>query len=75
MGKNEKSLITINDVEYNIEDFTDQQKVMVNHIKDLDRKVGSAQFNLDQLHVGKQAFVDMLIKSLEAEVKEAEVVN
>jgi len=27
----------------------------------------SAQFNLDQLQVGKQAFMDMLTKSLEAD--------
>jgi len=38
---------------------------MINHIADLDRKIGSTQFNLDQLQVGKQAFMDMLTKSLE----------
>ena len=38
---------------------------MVNHVGDLDRKIGTTQFNLDQLAVGKQAFVDMLTKSLE----------
>jgi hypothetical protein len=29
--------------------------------------MGSAQFNLDQLAVGKQDFMDMLTKSLEAD--------
>jgi hypothetical protein len=38
---------------------------MINHVADLDRKIGSTQFNLDQLQVGKQAFMDMLTKSLE----------
>jgi hypothetical protein len=77
MGKNEKNLITVNNVEYNIEDFTDAQKTMLNHINDLDRKLGSAQFNLDQLNVGRDAFVNMLAGSLEApsEDKEAEVVD
>lgn len=75
MAEKQTKTITINDKDYTEDELTDQQKVMVNHIKDLDRKVGSAQFNLDQLHVGKQAFVDMLIKSLEAKVEEAEVVN
>jgi len=65
MSKNEKNLITVNDVEYNIEDFTDAQKTMLNHINDLDRKLGSAQFNLDQLSVGREAFVKMLAGSLE----------
>jgi hypothetical protein len=59
-----ENTITINDVEYDIADFTDQQKVMLNHIQDLDRKLGNAQFNLDQLQVGRQAFVDMLSSSL-----------
>ena len=66
MSKNEKNLITVNDIEYNIEDMTDAQKTMLNHINDLDRKLGSAQFNLDQLNVGREAFVNMLASSLEA---------
>ena len=66
MSKNEKNLITVNDIEYNIEDFTDAQKAMLNHVQDLDRKLGNAQFNLDQLSVGREAFVNMLTGSLEA---------
>lgn len=65
MGKNEKNLITVNDIEYNIEDMTDAQKAMLNHVQDLDRKLGNAQFNLDQLSVGREAFVKMLAESLE----------
>ena len=66
MSKNEKNLITVNDIEYNIKDFTDAQKAMLNHVQDLDRKLGNAQFNLDQLSVGREAFVKMLADSLEA---------
>ena len=64
MAEKKTQPIIIDDVEYNFEDLTDQQKVMVNHIADLDRKIGSATFNLDQLNVGKKAFVDMLTKDL-----------
>jgi hypothetical protein len=64
MAEKKTQPIIINDVEYNFEDLTDQQKVMVNHIADLDRKIGSTTFNLDQLNVGKKAFVDMLTKDL-----------
>ena len=70
MSKNEKNLITVNDIEYNIEDFTDAQKAMLNHVQDLDRKLGNAQFNLDQLSVGREAFVNMLAGSLEAPAEE-----
>ena len=70
MSKNEKNLITVNNIEYNVEDFTDAQKTMLNHVQDLDRKLGNAQFNLDQLSVGREAFVKMLADSLEAPAEE-----
>ena len=70
----EKKVITINDVDYTENDLTDEQKMMINHINSLQQKIGSAQFNLDQLRVGKEAFVNMLKGSLEAPT-EAEVVN
>jgi uncharacterized protein YdeI (BOF family) len=57
--------ITIDDVEYTEDQLTDQQKVMINHIGDLDRKIRSTQFNLDQLNVGRNAFMGMLKSSLE----------
>ena len=77
MAKNEKKTITVNDVEHNIDDLTEQQIAMVNHIADLDKKLGSLGFNMDQLNVGREAFVNMLTASLaEAEnAEEAEVVN
>lgn len=74
MGKNEKTPIVIDDVEYEYEDMTAEQQTMVNHIADLDRKVSAARFNLDQLTVGKDAFVQMLKRSLSSE-KEIPSVN
>ena len=56
--------ITINDVEYKISDLTPEQIGMVNHVHDLDRKIGSSQFNLDQLNVGRSAFMNLLTESL-----------
>jgi hypothetical protein len=64
MGKNEKTPITINGVEYHYEDLTQEQQVLFNHCVDLDRKMDSAKFNLDQLAVGKDAFIKMLEESL-----------
>ena len=61
-----KTQITIDDVSYNFEDLTEEQLKLFQHCVDLDRKIGSAQFSLDQLSVGKQAFVKMLKDSLEA---------
>jgi cell division septum initiation protein DivIVA len=56
--------IFVDDVEYTYEDMTDEQKSLVNHIADLDRKIGTTQFNLDQLNVGKSAFVNLLKEAL-----------
>jgi hypothetical protein len=64
MGKDKKTPIVINDVEYVFEDMTQEQQLLVNHVADLDRKIGSTQFNLDQLSVGKQAFIKMLEEAL-----------
>ena len=77
MAKNENKTITVNEVEHNIEDLTEQQIAMVNHIADLDKKLGNLVFNIDQLKVGREAFVNMLTASLtEPEnVEEADVVN
>lgn len=72
MGKTEKTpTIIVNEKEYDIESMGDQQKVMINHISDLDRKMSTTQFNLDQLKVGRDAFVNMLAASLEAATDEA----
>jgi cell division protein ZapA (FtsZ GTPase activity inhibitor) len=65
MAKDEKKTITVNDKTYNVEDLTNDQVAMINHITDLDRKLSSARFNVDQLMVGREAFVNMLTASLD----------
>jgi len=69
----EKSVLKIEDKEYDIESMSDEQKAMINHIADLDRKLQSSEFNLIQLRFGKQAFVDALKVSIDKdEDKKAE---
>ena len=75
MAKDEKKTITVNGETHNVDDLTEQQVAMVNHITDLDRKLSSARFNVDQLTVGREAFVDMLTRSLAQKAEEPEVVN
>ena len=73
MSKKEKEqTVTIDDKEYNVDDLTQEQITMVNHVADLDRKLSSAQFNLDQLNVGRGAFMNMLTESLKVEEAEVE---
>lgn len=70
MGEKKTTPITIDDVEYVFEDMTPEQQTLVNHCLDLDRKISSTQFNLDQLTVGKQAFVQLLKEKLAAPAAE-----
>ena len=66
MSEKKPNLITIDDVEHDMDAMTDEQRLLVNHCIDLERKIASTQFNLDQLTVGKQAFVQMLKEKLTA---------
>ena len=72
MAEKQTKTIVINDKEYTEDQLTNEQKMMVNHIADLDRKIGSTKFNLDQLNVGRSAFLQMLEGSLEEEPQEEE---
>ena len=75
MGKtNTPQVITIDGTEYNANDFNEQEVMYLNHLMDLDRKIGSTQFQLQQLMVGKDAFLNMLKAEL-AKPKEVEILN
>lgn len=71
MGNNkEPQIVNIDGKEYQLDDFTQEQKIMLEHCVDLDRKIASCQFQFDQLRVGKDAFLKMLKDSLETPSKE-----
>ena len=70
MAEKKTNTVTINDVEYTEDQLNDAQKVMVNHVADLDRKIGSANFNIDQLKMGRLAFMNTLTASLASESEE-----
>jgi hypothetical protein len=62
---NTKTPVTIDGIEYKFEDMTQEQQALVNHVADLDRKLNSAKFSIDQLQVGRDAFFSMLKSKLE----------
>ena len=67
MGEKKANPISIDGIDYDYNDLTEEQQALFNHCVDLDRKIGNTQFNLDQLMVGKEAFMARLKASLEAE--------
>ena len=64
MSEKKPNLISIDGVEHDLDAMDDQQKLLVNHCIDLDRKISNTAFQLDQLKVGKDAFLNMLKESL-----------
>jgi len=64
MGEKKTNPVTINDKEYDFNELTAEQQALFQHCVDLDRKINSAQFSLDQLAVGKEAFIKRLEESL-----------
>lgn len=66
MGNNKApQTVTIDGVEHDLDNFNQDQKMLLEHCLDLDRKLASCTFQMDQLRVGKAAFLSMLKKSLE----------
>jgi hypothetical protein len=66
--ENEKSpVLTLEDKQYYQEDLNDEQLLMLTHVQDLDRKINSSKFNLQQLQFGKQAFLDGITVSVKKE--------
>jgi hypothetical protein len=74
MANQQSQIVTIDGTEYNANDFNEQEVTYLNHCIDLDRKIGSTQFQLQQLMVGKDAFLGMLKAEL-VKPKEVEVLN
>lgn len=65
MGEKKTNPVTIDGVEYIVEDMTPEQQTLLNHVIDLERKLNSAKFNIDQLQVGRDSFFNLLKTSLE----------
>ena len=72
---NTPQVVTLDGIEYNANDFTEQQTVLLQHCVDLDRKISSTQFQLQQLQVGKDSFIKLLKDDLNDKVQDVEVIG
>ena len=73
MAKKQKEkppVLNLDGKEYLIEDMTDEEKQMINHINDMQNKINTNAFMREQLEVGKEAFIVKLRESLNAEEAE-----
>ena len=70
MAKKEKEkseILTLDDKKYEIDKMSNEEKMMVAHLRDIQNKQASNRFIADQLQVGHDGFVAMLRESLEKE--------
>ena len=56
--------ISIDDASYMLEDLSAESRLLLDHVTDLDRKIRSASFNVEQLRVGREAFFVRLKESV-----------
>ena len=73
MANQQPQIVSIDGVEHKVEDLTEQQQMLLNHVADLERKIGSTKFQLDQLSVGRDSFFTMLKAALEAKPEVSDV--
>ena len=66
------AVLTLDEQEYVIDDMSDDEKMLLNHINDMQSKINTNQFMRDQLEVGKEPFISKLRDSLNAEPVEEE---
>ena len=63
MAANETNVINIAGTEYDPNDLTDQQKYWIAQVQDLQVKRQTQQFQLDQINVALDSFMNALIDS------------
>ena len=64
MADNETNVVNIGGTEYDPSDLTDQQKYWIAQVQDLQNKRQAQQFQLDQIIVALDSFMNALINSL-----------
>ena len=66
MAKKQKKepMVNIDGTEHKISDLTEEQITLVNHVADLENKMRSSKFNVEQLEGGHAHFMDKLNDTL-----------
>lgn len=74
MANKQPQIVTIDGTEYDVEKLSNEAKLLIDHVADLDRKMQSVDFQRQQLQVGRDAFFSLLKQELQkAEEKNEEI--
>ena len=63
----EERKVTINDNDYNYEELSQEQKILVDHIENCRRNKANLAFQIDRENVAEGAFAKMLTESFDEE--------
>ena len=69
MSENERK-ITVNDKDYNYDELSQEQQILVEHIENCRRSKAQLAFNLDKETIAEGAFAKMLTESFEKKDEE-----
>ena len=75
MANQQPQTVTVDGTEYNVDSLSDKAKMLIDHVSDLDRKMGSMRFQMDQIQVGRDAFFAMLKLELATQEVADELAN
>ena len=66
----QKNTVTINDVEYEVDDLDETQKYIVLQIRDIRSKIAEHNFRLTQLQAAQTTFYKSLAQSVEKDTND-----
>ena len=66
----EERKVTINDKDYNYDELSQEQKILVEHIENCRRSKAQLAFNLDKETIAEGAFAKMLTESFDKKDEE-----
>ena len=67
----QEQTVTISGKKHNVADLSQAQVVLFNHVADLENKIRTISFSLDQAQGGRNYFMGLLTASMEAPAEEA----
>ena len=68
----QEQTVVISGKEHNVADLSQEQITLVNHVADLENKIRTISFSLEQANGGRNHFMSLLTASMTAEEASAE---
>lgn len=70
MGDKKATPISVNGKDYILEELSEEQQTMVQHIQVSEQRLNQAKFDADNANVTRESFINMLTQQLENPVED-----